>query len=220
VTALARLNPVVASMSFMTGAAVTLNGVSCFATRSGYTGEDGFEISVPASDAEALARALLAQPEVRPAGLGARDTLRLEGRLSLYGNEIDETTNPLEAGLAWVVKLDKPRDFVGKAALEAIRAAGLARKMVGFEVVGRGIARHGYPIVAWPPEGFEGSEAPGPAVGVVTSGSPAPTLDKNIGLGYVPAALAAVGTRIGIEIRGKAVEAVVVKTPFYKRTAS
>jgi aminomethyltransferase len=216
-------DPAILALGSFFIAEATVAGVPVIAARTGYTAEDGFELFTENEHAVALWRALLEAGTplgLQPAGLGARDTLRLEGRLSLYGNEIDETTNPLEAGLAWVVKLDKPRDFVGKAALEAFRAAGLARKMVGFEVVGRGIARHGHPIVAWPPEGFETSDTPGPAVGVVTSGSPAPTLDKNIGLGYVPTALAAVGTRIGIEIRGKAVEAVVVKTPFYKRTAS
>lgn len=189
-------------------------GVNVIAARTGYTAEDGFELFCTNEDAVTLWRALLAAGKdfgLLPAGLGARDTLRLEGRLSLYGNEIDETTNPLEAGLGWVVKLDKPGDFLGKAALKAIQAAGLTRKMVGIEMVGKGIARHGYPIVAFDAE-------PGSTpIGVVTSGSPAPTLDKNIGLGYVPAALATVGSKIGVEIRGKVIEAVVVKTPFYKR---
>ena len=113
-----------------------------------------------------------------------------------------------------MTKLDKNRDFLGKSALHKIKAEGTPRKMVGFEMVGRGIARHGYPIVEW-----TGSETPGAPIGIVTSGSPAPSLDKNIGLGYVPAALTEPGSRIGIEIRGKVVEAVVVKTPFYKRKA-
>lgn len=191
-------------------------GVRVIAARTGYTAEDGFELFVHPGDATRLWNGLLAAGKplgIEPCGLGARDTLRLEGRLSLYGNEIDETTNPLEAGLGWVTKLDKPRDFLGKAALIAIRDQGLSRKIVGFEMVGRGIGRHGYPIHAW-----TGSETPaGAPVGHVTSGSPAPTLDKNIGLGYVPAALAEPGTKLGIEIRGKVVEAVVVKTPFYRR---
>jgi aminomethyltransferase len=189
--------------------------ISVITARTGYTAEDGFEFFCSNEDAPKLWRALIAAGRpigLEPAGLGARDTLRLEGRLSLYGNEIDETTDPIEAGLAWVVKLDGPRDFAGREALKRIKAAGTARKMVGFEMVGRGIARHGYPIVRW-----TGTETPGEAIGIVTSGSPAPSLDKNIGLGYVPAALAEIGSRIGIEIRGKAVEAVVVKTPFYKR---
>jgi aminomethyltransferase len=142
-----------------------------------------------------------------PVGLGARDTLRLEARLSLYGNELDETTNPIEAGLAWVVKLGK-EDFVGKAALEAIKASPLPRKLVGFEVTGKGIARHGYSLL----------DKSGAAVGICTSGSPAPTVGKNIGLGYVPANLAELGTEIQVDCRGKAVSAVVVKTPFYKRS--
>jgi aminomethyltransferase len=185
------------------------------AARTGYTAEDGFELLTENADAPKLWRALLEAGSplgIQPCGLGARDTLRLEGRLSLYGNEIDETTNPFEAGLGWVVKLDKPRDFLGKTALRRIQAEGTSRKLVGLEMIGRGIARHGYPIVEW-----KGSEAPGPAIGVVTSGSPSPTLDKNIALGYVPTAFSEIGTRVGVEIRGRAVEAVVVKTPFYRR---
>lgn len=204
--------PALASFSLTDGA---IAGVKLIAARTGYTAEDGFELFCANEDAVTLWRALIAAGKafgLEPAGLGARDTLRLEGRLSLYGNEIDETTNPLEAGLGWVTKLDKPRDFLGKDALKKIQAAGLSRKMVGFEMVGRGIGRHGYPIVEW-----DGSEAGGSAIGIVTSGSPAPTLDKNIGLGYVPTALSAIGSKIGIQIRGKAIEAVVVKTPFYKR---
>lgn len=184
----------------------TMAGVTVTAARTGYTGEDGLEIFCAAGDAVKLWRALLAAGAT-PTGLGCRDTLRLESRLSLYGNDIDESTNPLEAGLGWVVKMDKG-DFVGRAALEAIRARGLTRKMVGFEMVGRGIARHGYPIT--PPEG-------GAPIGTVTSGSPAIALGKNIGLGYVPPDRAEIGTRLGIDIRGKTIEAVVVKTPFYKR---
>jgi aminomethyltransferase len=149
--------------------------------------------------------ALGARFGVAPVGLGARDTLRLEARLSLYGNDIDETTNPLEAGLGWVVKMNKG-DFVGRAALEAVKAKGLERKLVGFEVIGRGIARHGYPL----------QDMEGKAVGVCTSGSPGPTVGKNIGLGYLPSAMTAVGTRFQVDCRGKSVEAVVVKTPFYK----
>jgi aminomethyltransferase len=204
--------PALASFCLADG---TVGGVSVIAARTGYTAEDGFELFCSNDGVVTLWRALVAAGKafgLEPCGLGARDTLRLEGRLSLYGNEIDETTNPLEAGLGWVTKLDKPRDFLGKAALLKIQAAGLSRKLVGFEMVGRGIGRHGYPIVEW-----NGTETGGAKVGIVTSGSPAPTLDKNIGLGYVPTALSAIGTKIGIEIRGKAIEAVVVKTPFYKR---
>ena len=140
-------------------------------------------------------------------GLGARDTLRLEGRLSLYGNDLDDDTTPLEAGLGWVVKFDAG-DFIGtRRAVCKQRAEGVRRKLAGFVMAGRGIARHGYPIV----------DASGARVGEVTSGSPGPTVGKNIGLGYVPAALAEPGTRIGVDCRGKIVEAEVVKGPFYKR---
>ena len=126
-------------------------------------------------------------------------------RALLYGNDIDERTHPFEAGLGWVVKLDAA-DFIGRDALRAIKAAGFDRKLVGFEMTERGIARHGYPILAG-----------GTRVGEVTSGSPGPTVGRNIGLGYVPKALSKVGTTLSIEIRGKKVGAVVVTTPFYKR---
>ncbi len=184
--------------------------VRCTVARTGYTGEIGVEIFCPWNDAPALWDQLVelgAPLGLEPVGLGARDTLRLEARLSLYGNDIDETTNPLEAGLAWVVKMDKPL-FVGKAALEKIKAAGLSRKLVGFEVTGRGIARHGYPL----------RDESVKEVGVCTSGSPGPTVGKNIGLGYLPSAMSAVGTKFLVDCRGKNVEAVVAKTPFYKRT--
>jgi aminomethyltransferase len=203
--------PALASFSLTEG---RVAGVEVIAARTGYTAEDGFELFCSNEDAPRLWRALVEAGTplgLLPCGLGARDTLRLEGRLSLYGNEIDETTNPLEAGLGWVTKLDKPADFLGKAALIAIKEAGLTRKIVGLEMVGKGIARHGYPIVA---AGAEPGSAP---IGIVTSGSPAPSLDKNIALGYVPAAHAELGTKVGVEIRGKVIEAVVVKTPFYRR---
>lgn len=187
-------------------------GLECTVARTGYTGEDGVEIFCRWEDAPKLWRAFLEHGEAEglvPVGLGARDTLRLESRLSLYGNEIDETTNPLEAGLGWVTKLDKA-DFVGKAALLAVKEKGLTRKIVGFEMVGRGIARHGYPLK---------NEA-GEVVGVCTSGGPAPHVGKSIGLGYVPVGLAEIGTKILVDCRGKDIEAVVVKTPFYKRPAA
>lgn len=187
-----------------------LAGVDSLIARTGYTGEDGVEIFCATSDAVAIWDALLsagAEFGVQACGLGARDTLRLEARLSLYGNDIDETTNPLEAGLGWTVKLDKA-DFIGKAALEQIKAAGLTRKMVGFECIGRGIARHGYPVI---PSGG------GEAIGVVTSGGPSPTLSKNIGLAYVPTALSEVGSEFSVDCRGREVSARVVNTPFYKR---
>jgi len=187
-----------------------LLGAKTIAARTGYTGEDGFEICVPNDSAINIWRALLAAGEpmgIAPIGLGARDTLRLEARLSLYGNDIDETTNPIEAGLSWVVKLDGP-DFVGKAALTKIKADGVSRRLVGLEMRGRGIARHGYPL----------ADESGTEIGVVTSGGPSPTLKKNIGLGYVPKAMSKRGTSLRVLIRGKAIEAEVVKTPFYKRT--
>jgi aminomethyltransferase len=186
-------------------------GVPCTVARTGYTGEDGFELFCSNADAPKLWRALLeagAPFGLRPAGLGCRDTLRLEAKLPLYGNDIDETTNAFEAGLGWVVKLDAGH-FLGKGALSEQKAAGLRNKLVGIEMTGRGIARHGYPVV------HEGR-----SVGVVTSGSPAPTVDKNIGLAYVPTELAAIGTKLGVEIRGKIIDARVVKTPFYKRPAA
>ena len=184
--------------------------VRCTVARTGYTGEDGVELFCGWNDAPHLWRMLLelgASIGVKPAGLGARDTLRLEARLSLYGNDIDETTNPIEAGLGWVVKTDKP-NFVGKAALQLIKAKPLSRKLVGFEVIGRGIARHGYVL-----RNMNGDE-----VGLCTSGSPGPTVGKTIGLGYMPVSLTEVGTRFLVDCRGKNVEAVVVKTPFYKRS--
>ncbi len=189
----------------------TLAGVRCTVARTGYTGEDGVELFCAPAHAPAIWRALidLGRPlGLQPAGLAARDTLRLEARLSLYGNDIDETTNPIEAGLGWVVKLDKG-DFVGREALARVKAEGPARKLVGFEMAGRGIARHGYPIL----------DTSGARVGVCTSGSPAPTLGKSIGLGYVPASMSAVGADLLVDCRGRSVEARVVKTPFYKRAA-
>ena len=186
----------------------SLAGIELWAARTGYTGEDGFELFCASEDAVTLWRALLDAGKshgLQPVGLGARDTLRLEARLMLYGNDINEHTHPFEAGLGWVVKLDAG-DFIGREALRAIKAAVPERKLVGFEMRGRGIARHGYPILVG-----------GTRVGEVTSGSPGPTVGRNIGLGYVPLALSKAGTAVGIEIRGKVVDAVVVRTPFYKR---
>jgi aminomethyltransferase len=183
--------------------------VHCTVARTGYTGEDGVEIFCPSADAPQVWRTLLElgrDQGVMPAGLGARDTLRLEARLSLYGNDIDETTNPIEAGLSWVVKLNKG-EFIGRAALQRIKDEGPTRKLVGFEMTGRGIARHGYTLV----------DMTGIRVGVCTSGSPAPTLGKNIGMGYLPAPMSPVGTQFLVDCRGRTVEASVVKTPFYKR---
>jgi aminomethyltransferase len=186
-----------------------LAGVRCTVARTGYTGEDGVEIFCAWDEAPAVWRALLESGRplgLKPAGLGARDTLRLEARLALYGNDIDETTNPIEAGLSWIVKLDKG-DFVGRAALTEIKGRVLVRKLVGFEMVGRGVARSGYVL----------RNMHADAVGVCTSGSPGPTVGKNIGLGYLPAGMSEVGTRLLVDCRGKNVEAAVATTPFYKR---
>jgi aminomethyltransferase len=191
----------------------TLFGIDCTVARTGYTGEDGVEIFCQAGSAAELWDAILnagAEHGIEPAGLAARDTLRLEARLSLYGNDIDETTNPYEAGLGWTVKLKKG-EFLGRDALAAVRAEGLTRRIAGFEMVGRGIARQGYPLLA-PSDSGGGKE-----VGTCTSGSPSPTLGKNIGLGYLPIAMTEVGTQLMVDCRGRMIDAVVVKTPFYKR---
>jgi aminomethyltransferase len=189
-------------------------GVRTSIARTGYTAEDGFEIFCDAARAEALWTALVdaATPVGgKPVGLGARDTLRLEGRLSLYGNDLDDDTTPLEAGLGWVVKLDGPADFIGKAALRAQKAAGVRRKLVGFVMRGRGVARHGYAIHA------SGAAAGAAPVGEVTSGTFGPTVEQNIGMGYVPADLSSPGAKLVIDCRGKLVDAEIVSGPFYKR---
>ncbi len=187
-----------------------VDGHAATVSRTGYTGEDGFEIFVAPAEAEALWRRLIEAGRERglvPAGLGARDTLRLEARMCLYGNDMDETTTLVEAGLGWIVSLDDGKgDFAGRAVLEEQKKSGPPRKLVGFEVVGRGIARHGYPV--W---------VGGEVAGSVTSGTYAPFLQKNIGLCYLPAGHSAVGTGFDVEIRGKRVPARVVPTPFYKR---
>jgi aminomethyltransferase len=188
-----------------------VGGVSCFAARTGYTGEDGFELACAAKDTEKLWNALLeggAADGVKPIGLGARDTLRLEAKLSLYGNDIDRTTTPLEAQLGWVVKWEG--DFVGRAALEKQKAEGVKRKLVGFVVKGRGIARHDYPIL---------DKEGGAVVGKVTSGTTGPTVGQAIGMGYVPTALAEAGTQLVVDCRGKPAAVEIVKGAFYKRSA-
>jgi aminomethyltransferase len=185
-------------------------GVPALISRTGYTGEDGFELYVAAEQAEALWRALLevgAADGIRPIGLGARDTLRLEMKFALYGNDIDRETNPLEAGLGWVVKPAKG-DFIGREAIEAMRARGIARKLVGFEMVERAVPRHGYRLLQ---DGVE--------VGVTTSGSFSPSLERGIGMGYVRADLAAIGSELDVEIRGQAHRARVARTPFYPSKA-
>ena len=186
----------------------TVAGVTCLVARTGYTGEDGFELFCPAGQAEKLWDSLIeaGRPEgIQPAGLGCRDTLRLEMAYRLYGSDMDDDATPLEAGLAWVVKFDKG-DFIGRAALQKQRESGLSRKLVGFQLTEPGIARHGHPVVR-----------DGRQVGVVTSGTRSPTLKTSIGLAYVPPALAAEGSALAVEIRGRAVAAAVVKTPFLSR---
>lgn len=180
--------------------------------RTGYTGEDGVEIFCSTPDAVAIWTGLVEAGErfgLLPVGLGARDTLRLEARLSLYGNELGEDIDPVEAGVGWTVKMDKA-EFVGKEAIGRRLAAGPSRATVGFEMLGRGVGRHGYPV----------QDASGRVLGVVTSGGPSPTLGKSIGLCRVETAAAAVGTKLGVDCRGKTVEAMVVKTPFYRRARS
>ncbi len=212
VTALARLAPGVEQLVFMTGAAFLWDGTELFITRSGYTGEDGFEISVEASKAEALARALLAQPEVMPIGLGARNSLRLEAGLCLYGNDIDTTTTPVEAGLNWAIQ--KVRRTGGARAggfPGADRVLGqldgtvpLARKRVGLVALERVPVR----------EHTELQDGQGRRVGEVTSGLLGPTADKPVAMGFVEPALAAAGTRLNAIVRGKAVPMEVAPMPF------
>ena len=210
VNALARLNPAVAELGFMNGAAFTLNGTRCFATRSGYTGEDGFEISVPAEHAESLARALLAQPEVKPAGLGARDTLRLEAGLCLHGNDIDPTTTPIEASLQWAIQKvrraggTRAGGYPGADVIDAQLAQGPARRRVGLIGLERVPVRPGVAIV----------DAAGAVLGTVTSGTLAPTANQPIAIAYLPSAHAATGTDVWAEVRGKRVPMRVSALPF------
>jgi aminomethyltransferase len=182
-------------------------GFPSLVSRTGYTGEDGFEIYLAPEGAEPVFRRLLEEGRAEgaaPCGLGARDTLRLEARMALYGNDIDETVTPWEADLGWIVKMEKG-DFVGREALARQKAVGVPRKLVGFEMVDRGIARHGYPARTSRGDG------------VVTSGTHSPTLGKPIGLALLPTAASAVGTGFEVDIRGRAARAQVVETPFYKR---
>lgn len=185
----------------------TLAGAEILAARTGYTGEDGFELFVPAERARAVWDALLGAG-ARPIGLGARDTLRLEARLCLYGNDIDETTHPYEAGLGWVVKLGKEEPFVGRDALVRVKDEGPARKLVGFTVVGRGVARAGAEVLD------DGDRV----VGVVTSGGVAPTVGGSIGMAYVPTAMAQPDASLRLRQRGRVIEAKQVKGPFYRRS--
>jgi len=186
-------------------------GVDATISRTGYTGEDGFELYFPAVRSEMVWNGILASGQsygLLPAGLGARNTLRLESKLLLYGNDLGETTPLLEAGLGWVVKLDKG-DFIGREALAKQKSDGIRNKLVGFEMLGRDIARDHYPV-----------HINGKETGHVTSGSPSITLKKNIGLTYLPAERSEIGTKLEVLVRGRACEAEVVPTPFYKRKNS
>ena len=179
-------------------------GVQCFVSRTGYTGEDGFELYCRAQDAERLWQALVGAGRGEPCGLGARDTLRLEAGLPLYGNDIDDTVTPYEAGLAFIVKLEKGAPFTGQEALKRQKLEGIKRKLVGFKVLEpKAVARHGYPVFC------DGKEA-----GVVRSGTVTPTVNAAIGTTYLPAEHAQPGTRFEIDIRGTRVPAEAVKLPF------
>lgn len=188
---------------------VNLNGKEALVSRTGYTGEDGFEIYCPTEDAVDLWRAILETGKcsgVIPCGLGSRDTLRFEANLALYGQELSADISPLEAGIGFAVKLNKEEDFIGKEALLKQKENGLPRKLVGIEMIDRGIPRFGYPV-------FKGETK----IGEVTTGTQSPTLKKNIGLALLNAAETEIGTEVEVEIRGKKLKAVVSATPFYKR---
>ena len=180
-------------------------GAQCFISRTGYTGEDGFELYCRDRDTVAIWKALT-DAGAKPIGLGARDSLRLEMGYALYGNDIDDTITPLEAGLGWIVKLDKGSPFTGDKALQQQKKRGVTRKLVGFRLDGRGFPRHGYPVY------HEGRD-----VDVVRSGTMSPSLGQAIGTTFLPAAAATPGTRIEIECRGERIPAEVVKRPFYTK---
>jgi aminomethyltransferase len=212
VDALKRLLPEVDKLVFMTGAGFQWQGADLFVTRSGYTGEDGFELSVPGERAEALARALLAQPEVKPVGLGARNSLRLEAGLCLYGNDIDTTTTPVEAALTWAIQ--KVRRTGGARAGGFPGAERVLAQLEGREAIARKrvglVARERIPVR----EHTELQDVHGQRVGEVTSGLLGPTIDQPVAMGYLPPQLAAVGTRVNAIVRGKAVPMEVSAMPF------
>jgi aminomethyltransferase len=216
VDVLARLAPAVRDLDFLSGTALAVGGVHCFVTRSGYTGEDGFELSVPAAHAEALARRLLAEAEVKPAGLGARDSLRLEAGLCLHGHDIDETTTPVEAGHAWAIGKRRRVDggFPGDAVIRRQFAEGPAKQRVGIRPEERAPAR----------EGTEITDGNGRVLGKVTSGGFGPTVGAPIAMGYVETRAAAEGTRLGLFVRGTERPARVAALPFvphrYRRPAA
>jgi aminomethyltransferase len=204
--AMARLCPPSEGLTFLGVAALPVAGIDCLVSRSGYTGEDGFEISVPAHRAVALADALLHQHEVAPAGLGARDSLRLEAGLCLYGADIDETTTPVEAGLSWTIGKRRRQDwgFPGAATIRVQMESGPARRRVGLRPEGRAPARAGAPIL----------DAAGAEAGCVTSGLFSPSLNAPIAMGYVQAALAKSGTPLAVQVRGTALPAATARLPF------
>ena len=187
------------------------SGIPAILARTGYTGEDGFEIYVPWERGPETWSALLeaGQPfGLKPCGLGARDTLRLEMKYPLYGHELSDETNPLEAGLGWVTKLDKPEDFVGKRALLEIKSRPPERALVGLKFLERGIPRQGYEV-------FDTAGAR--KIGIITSGTQSPSLKLSVAIAYIEAAQAAIGSRITVDLRGTKVSAEVIPTPFYKR---
>lgn len=207
---MAALAPSASELVFMTGAHLLVEGAECFVTCSGYTGEDGFEISVPAAAAETVARKLLSFPQVQPIGLGARDSLRLEAGLCLYGHDMDSETTPVEAGLAWSINKARrgdgirPGGFPGAATIFSQLAEGVTRKRVGLLIDERAPVR----------EGAELTDDSGTVVGVVTSGGFSPTLEAPVAMGYVPPELASPGSKLYALVRGKARPVTVTKMPF------
>jgi aminomethyltransferase len=188
---------------------VTLNGKNALVSRTGYTGEDGFEVYCKPEDAASLWKEILEagkEEGVVPCGLGARDTLRFEANLALYGQELSPEISPLEAGIGFAVKLNKEADFIGKTVLKEQKENGLARKLVGIEMIDRGIPRHGYPV-------YQNDEL----IGEVTTGTQSPTSKRNIGLALLKTEFSVLDTDVEVEIRGKRLKAKVVPTPFYKR---
>jgi len=202
----ARLSPETADMTFMTFAEVTIAGIACFATRSGYSGEDGFEISVPANQATELAKKLLSEPEVEAIGLGARDSLRLEAGLCLYGHDIDTTTTPVEADLKWAInkRRREEKNFPGANIIMDQIENGTERLRVGIKPEGRAPAR----------EGTEIQDNNGNTIGTITSGGFGPSVDGPVAMGYVKTDFSAEGTELKLIVRGKAIAARVVKMPF------
>ncbi len=208
-TAMARIAPESVSMVFMDFRSIKVGGIDCFVARAGYTGEDGFEISVPEEHAEKIAKLLLEQPEVAPAGLGARDTLRLEAGLCLYGNDIDTTTTPIEASLEWVIGKRRKEEggFPGANVILKQLKEGVTRKRVGIIPTGKAPARAHTKIL-----NMNGQE-----IGEITSGGFGPTIGCPIAMGYVPTDMAAVGTELKLLVRGKEIPAKVAATPFVEQ---